>query len=156
MSVATKLSVAIARRGAVQSGRFMSTTHAPARIQSSILRQTPAVRNGLILNSVRASLGSSMGSSITPGAMQSRGIVAESAAGALIAAAKMQGAGLATVGLAGAGVGIGTVFGALIQGVARNPALRGQLFSYAILGFAFAEATGLFALMVAFMLLFAY
>jgi len=32
----------------------------------------------------------------------------------------------------------------------------GQLFSYAILGFAFAEATGLFALMVAFLLLYAY
>jgi len=40
----------------------------------------------------------------------------------------------------GAGVGIGVVFGALILGVARNPSLRGQLFSYAILGFAFAEA----------------
>jgi len=32
----------------------------------------------------------------------------------------------------------------------------GQLFSYAVLGFAFAEATGLFALMVAFLLLYAY
>jgi F-type H+-transporting ATPase subunit c len=32
---------------------------------------------------------------------------------------------------------IGVVFGVLILGVARNPALRGQLFSYAILGFAF-------------------
>ncbi|RZK40345.1 MAG: hypothetical protein EOO61_06550 [Hymenobacter sp.] len=30
-----------------------------------------------------------------------------------------------------------------------------QLFSYAILGFALAEATGLFALMIAFLLLFA-
>ena len=46
-------------------------------------------------------------------------------------------------GFVGAGVGIGVVFGALILGVARNPSLRGQLFSYAILGFAFAEATGL-------------
>ena len=52
------------------------------------------------------------------------------------------------------GVGIGVVFGALILGVARNPSLRGQLFSYAILGFAFAEATGLFALMMAFLLLY--
>ena len=51
--------------------------------------------------------------------------------------------GLATTGLIGAGVGIGVVFGALILGVARNPSLRGQLFSYAILGFAFSEATGL-------------
>lgn len=48
-----------------------------------------------------------------------------------IAAAKI-GAGVAVVGMAGAGVGIGVVFGALILGVARNPALRSQLFNYAI------------------------
>ncbi|RKF79734.1 hypothetical protein GcM3_052014 [Golovinomyces cichoracearum] len=70
------------------------------------------------------------------------------------AAAKIIGTGMATTGLIGAGVGIGIVFGALILGVARNPSLRGQLFSYAILGFAFAEATGLFALMMAFLLLY--
>ena len=73
---------------------------------------------------------------------------------ALVEAGQQIGTGLATIGLAGAGVGIGTVFGALITGVARNPSMRGQLFAYAILGFAFAEATGLFALMVAFMIRF--
>ncbi|KAL8744417.1 MAG: hypothetical protein Q9190_003328 [Brigantiaea leucoxantha] len=73
---------------------------------------------------------------------------------ALVEAGQNIGTGMATIGLAGAGVGIGTVFGNLIMGVARNPSLRGQLFSYAILGFAFAEATGLFALMVAFMIRF--
>ena len=72
----------------------------------------------------------------------------------MIQAAKIIGTGMATTGLIGAGVGIGVVFGALILGVARNPSLRGQLFSYAILGFAFAEATGLFALMMAFLLLY--
>jgi len=72
----------------------------------------------------------------------------------MIQASKIIGTGLATTGLIGAGVGIGVVFGALILGVARNPALRGQLFSYAILGFAFSEATGLFALMMAFLLLY--
>ncbi|KAL9044021.1 MAG: hypothetical protein Q9214_002813 [Letrouitia sp. 1 TL-2023] len=73
---------------------------------------------------------------------------------ALVEAGGAIGTGMATIGLAGAGVGIGSVFGSLITGVARNPSLRGQLFSYAILGFAFAEATGLFALMVAFMIRF--
>ena len=72
----------------------------------------------------------------------------------MVESSKLIGAGLATIGLAGAGVGIGVVFGCLIIGVARNPSLRGQLFSYAILGFAFAEATGLFALMMAFLLLY--
>jgi len=36
----------------------------------------------------------------------------------------------------------------------ENPSLRGQLSSYAILGFAFFEATELFALMMAFLLLY--
>merc|ERR1719354_229523 len=51
-------------------------------------------------------------------------------------AAKFIGAGAATVGVAGSGAGIGTVFGSLIIGYARNPSLKQQLFSYAILGFA--------------------
>ncbi|KAJ4946772.1 hypothetical protein JOQ06_008818 [Pogonophryne albipinna] len=59
-------------------------------------------------------------------------------------AAKFIGAGAATVGVAGSGAGIGTVFGSLIIGYARNPSLKQQLFSYAILGFALSEAMGLF------------
>lgn len=100
-------------------------------------------------------------------------------------AAKFIGAGAATVGVAGSGAGIGTVFGSLIIGyarfvaiwslctcffgvqfkcflyiywlifVCRNPSLKQQLFSYAILGFALSEAMGLFCLMVAFLILFA-
>ncbi|KFP87532.1 hypothetical protein N310_05341, partial [Acanthisitta chloris] len=65
-------------------------------------------------------------------------------------AAKFIGAGAATVGVAGSGAGIGTVFGSLIIGYARNPSAAAQLFSYAILGFALSEAMGLFCLMVAF------
>lgn len=72
----------------------------------------------------------------------------------MLQASKIIGTGIATTGLIGAGIGIGVVFGALILGTSRNPALKGQLFSYAILGFAFAEATGLFALMMAFLLLY--
>ncbi|XP_049298180.1 ATP synthase lipid-binding protein, mitochondrial-like [Anopheles funestus] len=71
-------------------------------------------------------------------------------------AAKFIGAGAATVGVAGSGAGIGTVFGSLIVGYARNPSLKQQLFSYAILGFALSEAMGLFCLMMAFLLLFAF
>ena len=54
------------------------------------------------------------------------------------------------------GVGIGIVFGALIIGYARNPSLKAQLFSYAILGFALTEAMGLFCIMIAFLLMFAF
>lgn len=68
---------------------------------------------------------------------------------------KYIGSGIATIGLAGAGVGIAIVFAALINGTSRNPQLRGQLFQYAILGFALSEATGLFCLMTSFLLLYA-
>jgi len=54
------------------------------------------------------------------------------------------------------GAGIGSVFGSLVIGYARNPSLKQQLFSYAILGFALSEAMGLFCLMMAFLILFAF
>jgi F-type H+-transporting ATPase subunit c len=73
----------------------------------------------------------------------------------LLQAAKCIGAGCATVGLAGAGIGIGTVFGALVLGISRNPSLKDELFKMAILGFALTEAIALFALMMAFLILFA-
>ena len=72
----------------------------------------------------------------------------------MIQAAKIIVTGSARTGLIGADVGIGVVFGSLILGVARNPSLRGQLFVYAILGFAFSEATVLFASIMAFLLLY--
>ena len=73
----------------------------------------------------------------------------------LLQAAKFIGAGLATIGLAGAGVGIGTVFGALVIGTSRNPSLKDELFKMAILGFALTEAIALFSLMMALLILFA-
>ncbi|CAL8087129.1 unnamed protein product [Calicophoron daubneyi] len=71
-------------------------------------------------------------------------------------AAKYIGAGAATVGAAGSGAGIGSVFGNLVIAYARNPSLKQQLFSYAILGFALSEAMGLFCLMMAFLILYAF
>ncbi|VDM18019.1 unnamed protein product [Hydatigera taeniaeformis] len=71
-------------------------------------------------------------------------------------AAKYIGAGAATIGVAGSGAGIGSVFGNLVMGYARNPGLKQQLFSYAILGFALSEAMGLFCLMMAFLILYAF
>ncbi|KAG7284756.1 hypothetical protein NEMBOFW57_009367 [Staphylotrichum longicolle] len=155
MFASSRLTGAVARMGMKQPARLMSSqgsARVPSSIISTISTRQAAGRNGLLLNGGRNTFASTM----VRGAMQSRSVVVESTAAALITAAKVHGAGAATIGLAGAGVGIGTVFGALINGVARNPALRGQLFSYAVLGFAFAEATGLFALMVAFLLLYAY
>jgi len=64
------------------------------------------------------------------------------------------GAGLATIGLAGAGVGIGNVFGSLLIAISRNPQEKDELFRLSILGFALTEAIALFALMMAFLILF--
>ncbi len=73
----------------------------------------------------------------------------------MLEAAKMIGAGAATIGVAGSGAGIGTVFGSLVQGYARNPSLKSQFFAYTILGFALSDALVLFALMMTFLILFA-
>jgi len=52
----------------------------------------------------------------------------------------------------GPGVGIGLIFAAYINGVARQPEARGMLQSIAILGFALAEALAIFGLVLAFVL----
>jgi F-type H+-transporting ATPase subunit c len=71
-----------------------------------------------------------------------------------VSSAKLIGSGLATIGVLGSAIGIGLIFGALIIAVARNPSLKDQLFSLAMLGFALTEAIALFALMIAFIILF--
>lgn len=72
----------------------------------------------------------------------------------ILSSARFIGAGNASAGLGGAGLGIGVVFGLLLSSYSRNPNLKRELFAYAILGFALTEAMGLFALMMAFMILF--
>ena len=74
----------------------------------------------------------------------------------LITAAKLIGAGVATVGLAGAGVGIGSVFGAYLLALSRNPSLETKMFRYCLIGFALTEAMALFVLMMAFLILFTF
>lgn len=69
-------------------------------------------------------------------------------ANALVEVSKNIGMGSAAIGLGGASIGIGLVFASFLSAVARNPSYRKQLFTYAILGFGFVEAMGLFDLMV--------
>ena len=71
-------------------------------------------------------------------------------------AAKMIGAGLAAIALAGAGVGIGIIFGNYLSGAMRNPSAAQKQFPNLLLGFALAEATGLFGLVIALIILFAF
>ncbi|ANK82666.1 F0F1 ATP synthase subunit C [Minwuia thermotolerans] len=71
-------------------------------------------------------------------------------------AAKLIGAGLATIALAGVGVGIGNIFGNFVAGALRNPGAAGRVFGNVLLGFALTEAVALFALVIAFLILFAF
>lgn len=73
----------------------------------------------------------------------------------LIKGLKSIGAGAACIGLIGSGIGIGLVFAALIKAYALNPKLKNELFNYALLGFALSEAVGLFALVMAVVILYA-
>jgi F-type H+-transporting ATPase subunit c len=70
--------------------------------------------------------------------------------------AKLIGACLATIGLTGAGIGAGLIFASFIASTSRNPSLKNELFSLSILGFALTEAIGLFCLLMAFLILFAF
>ncbi|MDZ4322588.1 MAG: ATP synthase subunit C family protein [Alphaproteobacteria bacterium] len=71
-----------------------------------------------------------------------------------VESARMIGAGLAMFALAGVGLGIGLIFSSLINAIARNPSAREQVFPVGILGFALTEAVALFALLIAFLILF--
>lgn len=71
-----------------------------------------------------------------------------------VEAAKMIGAGLAAIGVIGGGVGVGTVWGSYMNAVARNPSMEDKLRTPAFLGFALSEATALFALVIALIVLF--
>ena len=71
-------------------------------------------------------------------------------------AAKLIGAGRACVGMAGAGVGLGHIFGQYLSGALRNPAAADGQFGRLIFGFAVIEALGIFSLLIALLLLFAF
>ena len=71
-------------------------------------------------------------------------------------AAKMIGAGIACIALVGAGIGIGNVFGSYLSGALRNPGAAATQTTNLLLGFALCEATGLFGLVIALIILFAF
>jgi F-type H+-transporting ATPase subunit c len=65
-------------------------------------------------------------------------------------AIKMLAAGLAMgLGALGPGIGIGILGYGAMQGLARNPEARGPIMTNMILAIAFAEAIGIYALIVA-------
>lgn len=69
-------------------------------------------------------------------------------------AAKMIGAGLAVIGLGGVGAGIGNVFATTIATIGRNPSIQPRVAGFMWIGFALVEAVALYALLIAFIVLF--
>ncbi|HEU5047030.1 MAG TPA: F0F1 ATP synthase subunit C [Rickettsiales bacterium] len=67
---------------------------------------------------------------------------------------KYIGAGFTTIGMLGAAVGIGLIFAAALNGIARNPAQEGKIKGFALMGMALAEFMGLLSFVVAILILY--
>lgn len=65
------------------------------------------------------------------------------------------GAGFAALGIGTAAIGVGNVAGNYLAGALRNPSAAGGQVTYLFIGIAFAEALGIFAFLVALLLMFA-
>ena len=77
-------------------------------------------------------------------------------AAAVEVAGKAIGAGLCMgIGAIGPGVGEGTAVAHALDGMARQPEVSGTLRTTMILGCAIAETTGIYSLLIAFLILFA-
>ena len=75
---------------------------------------------------------------------------------AIAIAGKAIGAGLCMgIGAVGPGIGEGTAVAHALDGMARQPEVTGTLRSTMIMGCAIAETTGIYALLISFLILFA-
>ncbi|HUW41923.1 MAG TPA: ATP synthase F0 subunit C [Rectinemataceae bacterium] len=68
--------------------------------------------------------------------------------------AALIGAGLAAIGVIGGGIGVGFATGKTSEAIARQPEASGKIMGVFIMGIALAEATSIYGLVVALLLLF--
>ncbi len=69
-------------------------------------------------------------------------------------ALKFVAVGLMAFGMLGAALGVGNIFAAMLNGVARNPSAEGKMKTYAFVGAALSEFMGLAALGIGLIILF--
>lgn len=62
--------------------------------------------------------------------------------------------GILGIGFAGAAIGVGLIFSSALNGIARNPEAEDKISKYMFVGAGLAEAMGLFALVLALLLMF--
>jgi F-type H+-transporting ATPase subunit c len=67
---------------------------------------------------------------------------------------KFIGVGLMAFGMLGAALGVGNIFSALLNSIARNPSAGDQLQRMAFIGAGLAEAMGLFSFVIAMLIIF--
>lgn len=72
----------------------------------------------------------------------------------IIRASALLGAGFAMIAGIGPGIGQGYAAGKAVEAVARDPEARGNIITTMLLGQAVAESTGIYALVIAIVLIF--
>ena len=73
---------------------------------------------------------------------------------AIVCGCSALGAGIAMIGGLGPGIGEGYAVGKALEAIGRQPECKGQVTSTLILGCAMAETTGIYALIIALLLMF--
>lgn len=71
-----------------------------------------------------------------------------------LVALKYVGAGLSSIGMAGAAIAIGNIFASFFSSIARNPSAAPKIEKYIYIAVGLAEAMGIFAVLLAFLILF--
>lgn len=71
-----------------------------------------------------------------------------------LSALKFVGIGLTTLGMLGAAIGVGNIFSAVLNSIARNPSAADRLERMCYIGAGLSEAMGLFAFVLAMLILF--
>lgn len=72
---------------------------------------------------------------------------------ALVAAMAAIGAGIAALSCIGAGIGTGNATGKAVEGISRQPEASSKILSALAIGSAFSEATAIYALLIAILLI---
>ena len=71
-----------------------------------------------------------------------------------IESTKLLAAAIAVLGVSGSALGVGRIFSSVIEATSRNPSAKKDLQTFAYVGAALAEALGIFALLISFMIFF--
>ena len=67
---------------------------------------------------------------------------------------KYIGIGLMAIAMLGSAIGVGSIFSSLLNSIARNPSATDQMQRFALIGAGLVEAMGLFAFVIAMLLIF--